>query len=90
MSNKVPQIRFNGYSDDWEQRKLGEMAKEFKSGISLKAEYIYKFGNYPVYGGNGVRGYTNTYNHDGDFALIGRQGALSGNMNFSVGKAYFT
>ncbi|AZU40725.1 restriction endonuclease subunit S [Lactiplantibacillus plantarum] len=90
MSNKVPQIRFNGYSDDWEQRKLGEMAKEFKSGISLKAEYIYKFGKYPVYGGNGVRGYTNTYNHDGDFALIGRQGALSGNMNFSVGKAYFT
>ena len=25
MSNKVPQIRFNGYSDDWEERKLGEI-----------------------------------------------------------------
>ncbi|WP_349531194.1 restriction endonuclease subunit S [Leuconostoc mesenteroides] len=24
MSNKVPRIRFNGYSDAWEQRKLGE------------------------------------------------------------------
>ena len=24
MSNKVPQIRFNGYSDDWEERKLGD------------------------------------------------------------------
>ncbi|RGW56979.1 restriction endonuclease subunit S [Limosilactobacillus fermentum] len=25
MSNKVPQIRFTGYSDDWEDRKLGEI-----------------------------------------------------------------
>ena len=25
MSNKVPQIRFNGYSDAWVQRKLGEL-----------------------------------------------------------------
>lgn len=24
MSNKVPQIRFNGYSDAWEERKLGD------------------------------------------------------------------
>ena len=37
-----------------------------------------------------MRGYCNTYNHDGEFALIGRQGALCGNMNFSCGKAYFT
>ena len=43
-----------------------------------------------MFGGNGLRGYTDRYNHDGDFALIGRQGALCGNMNFSSGKAYFT
>ena len=43
-----------------------------------------------MYGGNGLRGYTNRYNHDGNFALIGRQGALCGNMNYSSGKAYFT
>ena len=74
----------------WEQRKLGEVAKEFKSGNSLKADEIGITGDYPVYGGNGLRGYTSTYNHDGEFALIGRQGALCGNMNYSVGKAYFT
>ena len=85
-----PKIRFEGYSEDWEQRKLGDVAQEFRSGNSLKADEIDITGDYPVYGGNGLRGYTSTYNHDGEYALIGRQGALCGNMNYSVGKAYFT
>ena len=88
--NCVPKIRFSGFADAWEQRKLGEVAQEFKSGNSLKADEIDITGDYPVYGGNGLRGYTSTYNHDGEYALIGRQGALCGNMNYSVGKAYFT
>lgn len=87
---KVPEIRFQGFTDDWEQRKLGDVAQEFKSGNSLKADEIDITGDYPVYGGNGLRGYTSTYNHDGEYALIGRQGALCGNMNYSAGKAYFT
>ena len=85
--NCVPKIRFSGFADAWEQRKLGEVAQEFKSGNSLKADEIDITGDYPVYGGNGLRGYTSTYNHDGEYALIGRQGALCGNMNYSVGKA---
>lgn len=85
-----PEMRFNGYTEDWEQRKLGDVTKEFKSGNALKADEIDVTGEYPVYGGNGLRGYTSTYNHDGEFALIGRQGALCGNTNYSVGKAYFT
>lgn len=28
-NNKKPQIRFKGFNDDWEQRKLGEMFKEY-------------------------------------------------------------
>ena len=43
-----------------------------------------------MFGGNGLRGYTDRHNHDGDYALIGRQGALCGNMNYAAGKAYFT
>ena len=89
-AESIPKIRFNRYTDDWEQRKLGDVAQEFKSGNSLKADEIDITGDYPVYGGNGLRGYTSTYNYDGEYALIGRQGALCGNMNYSVGKAYFT
>ena len=86
----VPEIRFKGFTDAWEQRKLEKLCSEFKSGESIKNENIKETGSYPVYGGNGLRGYTETYNHNGNFALIGRQGALCGNMNYSSGKAYFT
>lgn len=87
---KKPEIRFKEFHDDWEQRKLSEVTTEFKSGEGIKADEIEENGTYPVYGGNGLRGYTERYNHDGEYALIGRQGALCGNMNYSVGKAYFT
>ncbi len=86
----VPELRFPGFTAPWEQRKLGELCSEFKSGDFISAEDIAEAGSYPVFGGNGLRGYTDRYNHDGEYALIGRQGALCGNMNFSSGKAYFT
>ena len=87
---KVPAIRFAGFTDPWEQRKLGELSSEFQSGDFISAEKILASGPYPVYGGNGLRGYAKRYNHDGFYALIGRQGALCGNVNTAVGKAYFT
>ena len=37
MSNKVPQIRFNGYSDAWEQRKLSDLMT-FSNGINAPKE----------------------------------------------------
>lgn len=89
-TKKAPTIRFRGFTDDWEQRKLGECCQEFKSGSFIPASDIGDVGKYPVYGGNGLRGFSSEYNHDGEFALIGRQGALCGNMNYSLGKAYFT
>ena len=85
-----PEIRFEGFTDPWEQRKLGEVASEFQSGEFISATEITENGDYPVYGGNGLRGYTNRYNHEGFYALIGRQGALCGNVNCADGKAYFT
>ena len=42
------------------------------------------------YGGNGIRGYVNRYNRDGDYPIIGRQGALCGNINRATGRFYAT
>ena len=86
----VPEIRFKGFTDLWEQRKLGDLCVEFRSGEFISASDITETGEYPVFGGNGLRGFTDRFNHDGEYTLIGRQGALCGNVNFAVGKSYFT
>ncbi len=57
-----------------------------QSGESITAESIDESGDYPVFGGNGLRGYTSEFTHDGEFVLIGRQGALCGNINYAAGK----
>ncbi|MEC8009537.1 MAG: restriction endonuclease subunit S [Pseudomonadota bacterium] len=91
LAKNVPAVRFEGFSGAWVEKQLSDVCEEFQSGKYIKAEYINSTGTYPVFGGNGLRGYTNlTYNYDGTYALIGRQGALCGNMSLSIGKAYFT
>jgi type I restriction enzyme S subunit len=56
-----------------------------QSGESITSERISEAGDYPVYGGNGLRGYTSSFTHEGRFVLVGRQGALCGNVNYSSG-----
>ncbi|HGF7256684.1 TPA: restriction endonuclease subunit S [Enterococcus faecium] len=35
---KVPEIRFPGFTEDWEQRKLGELAESFEYGLNASAK----------------------------------------------------
>lgn len=69
----------------WDVCALKRVAS-FKSGDGITSEQITETGNFPVYGGNGLRGFTSTFTHEGCFALVGRQGALCGNVNYSRGK----
>jgi type I restriction enzyme S subunit len=86
----VPALRFKEFSGDWEVKKLGDLCATFKSGSGITSEHIGNHGDYPVYGGNGLRGYTDSFTHEGFYLLIGRQGALCGNINRSFGKAYIS
>ena len=76
--------------EDWEVKRLGEVCTHFKSGNTITSKEITEKGLYPVYGGNGLRGYSNTYTHEGNYILIGRQGALCGNINYVEGKNYIS
>ena len=86
----VPNLRFPEFEGEWQENYVNEICNEFKSGKAIKADLILDVGTYPVFGGNGLRGYTSTYNHDGLFVLIGRQGALCGNVRSVIGKTYIT
>jgi type I restriction enzyme S subunit len=74
----------------WEEKRLGDICSTFKSGEGITADEIDIGGEYPVYGGNGLRGFTDSFTHDGYYVLIGRQGALCGNINRVRGKVYIS
>ena len=86
----VPHLRFPEFEGEWEDFLINDVCSEFKSGKNIKADSISESGEYPVYGGNGLRGYTSSYNHEGLYVLIGRQGALCGNVRSVNGKTYIT
>ncbi len=71
----------------WEISRLKRLAR-LRSGETITAFQIEESGAFPVYGGNGRRGYAARHNHDGDFILIGRQGALCGNIHQATGKFF--
>ena len=39
MTKKSPQLRFEGFTDDWEERKLGDLLKEFSIKSTIENEY---------------------------------------------------
>lgn len=72
--------------------KLGD-ACDMKAGKNKKAANInevFEKGLYPCFGGNGIRGYVEEYSHEGNIVLVGRQGALCGNLQYATGQIYAT
>ena len=73
----------------WKIIKIKHLAK-LQSGSNLTSNEISDIGSYPVYGGNGLRGFYGSYNCEGSYVLIGRQGALCGNINYAEDKFWAT
>ena len=72
------------------QFELGQVCSRLSSGKGIPAKEVHEIGAYPVYGGNGLRGYTDQSNFEGECAIIGRQGAFCGNVRYFSGAAYMT
>ena len=69
----------------WEVVKLKRLC-HMQSGEFISPSDIEDEGTYPVYGGNGPRGFTSSYTHCGLYPVVGRQGALCGNVNYASGQ----
>ena len=76
--------------EGWETLKLKFLCSYFQAGSNLTSFQIKPEGTYSVYGGNGIRGYFDEYNWDGGCNLIGRQGALCGNVHLVKDKFWAT
>ena len=87
MTSGYKQTQIGVIPQEWDVVAL-DAACRMKSGEGITAASIDHVSQYPCYGGNGLRGYTSRFTHDGSFALIGRQGALCGNVVGVKGKFF--
>ncbi len=89
-----PRLRFPEFQNagEWEPKTLVDacrmQAGKFVAAADIKEQNAAEL--FPCYGGNGLRGFTATHTHDGVYPLIGRQGALCGNIKLATGKFHAT
>lgn len=76
----------------WTAKTLNELCKmqagKFVKAADIHSEFTPNL--YPCFGGNGLRGFTKSFTHEGEYSLIGRQGALCGNITLAKGKFHAT
>ena len=75
QGSKVPEIRFNGFTDDWEQRKVQDVADRFDNLRIPVTANLRVHGTTPYYGANGIQDYVDGFTHDGEFVLVAEDGA---------------
>lgn len=74
-NSRRPKRRFKGFTDDWEQRKLGEITERYDNlRVPITANLRIP-GNTPYYGANGIQDYVEGHTHEGEFVLVAEDGA---------------
>lgn len=91
-TGKIIEVPFE-VPQGWVWCRLGDIF-HMQAGKAIKAEELNnepdEFHQYACYGGNGIRGYINKYSNEGTYCIIGRQGALCGNIKMAEGQFYAT
>ena len=83
-NNKTPKLRFSGYTDDWEQRKLDDVV-EFLDTMRKPLEGAKRIsGPYPYYGASGIVDYVDGYLFDEELILLSEDGANITDRNYPV------
>ena len=81
-----PEIRFAGFTDDWEQCKLGEFSKTTIGEFVIKTKQNPN-SKYPVYnGGVSYTGFYDDFNNNGHKIIVSARGANAGFINIINGK----
>ena len=73
--SNVPEIRFKGFTEAWEQRKVREVTDRYDNLRIPVAASLRVAGTTPYYGANGIQDYVDGYTHDGEFILVAEDGA---------------
>ena len=73
--SNVPEIRFKGFTEAWEQRKVQDVADRFDNLRIPVAANLRVHGTTPYYGANGIQDYVEGFTHDGEFVLVAEDGA---------------
>ena len=73
--SSTPAIRFKGFTDTWEQRKVREITDRYDNLRIPVAASLRIAGTTPYYGANGIQDYVEGYTHDGEFILVAEDGA---------------
>ena len=73
--SNVPEIRFKGFTETWEQRKVKEITDRYDNLRIPVAASLRVAGKTPYYGANGIQDYVEGYTHDGEFILVAEDGA---------------